>query len=325
MKLSIVVTAFTTERIEDIYAMLDSIKAQTYPDIDTVFIIERSAELLDMVSTYVGEKGIAPVNVIFSEDKLGLSGARNLGIDHAGGDIIAFIDDDVVLFPYWAENMVNAYHDSSIIGVTGPGLPLWETDELKWLPEEMYWIVSTTAFTGWDREKSVRSAWGMNMSFRREAFGHCRFSTNFGQTSGGKEAWKAGPVDDAEFSINLRMLTKKDIMYNPDVKVYHRVYTYRLSDKFVKGQSYWQGYSKALLKKMYPNDMDTKNLVKEFDLLKRIVFGLIPRSIAGLVTSPGLSWKRLKLTTRVLWYVALGYSAVVAPRLMGFTKRYFKS
>lgn len=320
-KLSIVVTAYTTERINDIYELLGSIKTQTFTDIETIFIIERSEELLNKVNDYIKQKNIACVEAVFSKDKLGLVGARNMGVTRANGEIIAFIDDDVVLFPDWAEEMVKAYHDESIIGVTGPGLPMWEDKKMSWLPDEFHWIVSSTAFTGWVGERAVRSAWGMNMSFRREAFNYCLFSTDFGQTTGGKEAWKAGPVDDAEFSINLRLKSKKIIMYVPQVKVYHKVYKYRLSRKFIRGQSYWQGYSKAVLKKKYPEDADIKSLVRERNLLQRILFGLVPRSLITLFKKPNLAIKQLSLTFYVLFFVAIGYAAGLYPKLLDFTRK----
>ncbi len=323
--LSIVVTSYTTERINDIFELLDSIRAQTYPNIETIFVAERSQELFEKVKAYAEEKAIPNMMVVFSNDKLGLSVARNMGIKHAKGDIIAFVDDDVVLFPDWAEEMVKTYEDDSVIGVTGPGYPVWEDEKMNWLPEELHWIISCTAFTGWQEERTVRSAWGMNMSFRHEAFDQCLFSPSFGHTTGGKEAWKTGPVDDAEFSINLRMKTKKLIMYNPQVQVYHKVYKYRLSKKFIRSQSYWQGYSKALLRKMYPNDADTKALVRELDLLQRILFKLIPQSLITLFYKPGIACKRLFLTSYILFYVALGYSSGASPQLLGFAKKYFRS
>ena len=163
------------------------------------------------------------------------------------------------------------------------------------------------------------------MSFRKEAFNHCCFSEDFGKTTGEQEAWKAGPVDDAQFSINLRMKTKKLIMYNPKVNVYHKVYKYRLSRKFIRGQSYWQGYSKALLRKMYPDDEETRTLVREHDVLQRILFRLIPQSFIGIFSKPAISLKRLFLISYVLFYVTLGYSTGTYPKLVGFTKRYFMS
>ncbi|NQT74348.1 MAG: glycosyltransferase family 2 protein [Chloroflexi bacterium] len=323
--LSIVVTSHTVERLTDIFTLFDSIKAQTYHDIEVVFVIERSTELLEGLKDYTEKCGNYRINLLYSEKKLGLSAARNLGMESAKGGIIAFVDDDVVLFPDWAQEMVDSYVDDSIIGVTGPGLPLWEDESLNWLPEEFYWIVSCTAFVKWDEKRPVRSAWGMNMSFRKEAFEYCRFSSDFGQTTGHKEAWKAGPVDDAEFSINLRLKTGKSIIYNPKVRVQHRVYNYRLSKKFIRGQCYWQGYTKALLRKKYKQDSDTRALVRERDLLQRILFRMAPHIALQFFSRPKLALKKFTLSTTVLFYVALGYTAVTCPWLTGFTKKRFSS
>ena len=323
--LSLVITAYTTERLGDIYELLESITNQTLQNMETIFVIERSQELLDRINAFIEENAISNVKTVFSGDRLGLSLARNLGIEHAKGEIIGFVDDDVVLYPDWAEKMMETYKTDSVVGVTGPGYPLWEDENMNWLPKEFYWIVSCTAFTGWNGVRSVRSAWGMNMSFRREAFELCRFSPDFGHTEGGKEAWKTGPVDDAEFSMNLRIRSGKNIMYNPKVQVYHNVYKYRLSKKFIRSQSYWQGYSKAIFRKMYPDDEDTRKLVRERDVLKRIIFRLFPRSIMGLFTKPASAGRTIGLTCYVLYFVALGYSSGAYSGLFGFTKRWFVS
>jgi len=78
------------------------------------------------------------LKVILNDGKYGLSTARNVGIKHANGDIIVFVDDDVLLCPDWAEKMVEAYKDNAIIGVTGPAFPLWEDASMAWFPKEFY-------------------------------------------------------------------------------------------------------------------------------------------------------------------------------------------
>lgn len=322
--LSIIVTSYTVQRLKDIFQLLDSVKNQSYRNIEVIFVSERSKELYEKVKTYAEENGIPSVVSVFNDSEPGQSPSRNLGIKHSKGNIIAFVDDDVVLFSDWAEEMVRTYKNDSIIGVTGPASPLWEDDSMAWLPEEFYWLTSCTASDGWSEPVAVRTAGGMNMSFRREAFNYCLFSQDFGHV--GQEQRKVGPVvDDAEFSINLRLKTGKLIIFNRRVRVQHRVYAYRLSQRFIRGQAYWQGYSKALLRRIYGNDPDTRALTRERALLRRIMLNLMPKNAVGFFSHPTLAWKRFVLTTRVLFYVALGYSAAAFPRLTGFTKEHFNS
>jgi glycosyltransferase involved in cell wall biosynthesis len=324
LSLSLVITSYTTERLNDIYELLESVKNQTLKNMETIFVVERSLELFEKLKTYSRENRISNLVVVFNDGIPGQSPARNLGVKNATGDIIAFVDDDVLLFTDWAEEMLKTYDDNSIIGVTGPAFPLWEKETMTWLPTELYWITSCTDFARLTRPTAVRTAGGMNMSFRKEAFNYCTFSQDFGHIA--KEHKKVGPVvDDAEFSINLRLKTGKTILFNPKVRVKHRVYTYRLSQKFIRGQAYWQGYSKARLWKIYRNDADTRKLMRERTLLRRILFELLPVTTFQLLSEPKIACKKFTLTNKILFYVALGFSAGTFPKLIGFSKRYFMS
>ncbi len=325
--LSIVITSYTPERLNDIYELLDSIKAQTYPNIETIFLAERSRELYDQVKAYGEKEAVPNMKVVFNRHEAGLSAARNLGIKHASGDIIGFVDDDVVLFPDWVEKMVKTYDNDSIIGVTGPAFPIWEDESIEWLPKEFYWIISCTAWFDCNKLKEVRNAWGMNMSFRREAFDVCQFFDTFGRTEGAHEAGKRGPVgDDSEFSINLRRKTGKAIVCNPDVKVWHKVYQYRLTPRFIQRQAYWQGYTKAMFKKLYSsgNGKDGDVLAVEHKLLQRILLRLFPSIVTGFFPHPVVAWRKLSLTVMVLFHLTLGYLAGVFPWLANLTAKAYR-
>lgn len=219
--LSLVITSYTTDHINDIYELLDSIKNQTYKNMETVFVAERSKELLQMVKAYIEEKAIPNVKVVFNDGEPGLSVARNLGIKYSIGDIIGFTDDDALLFPDWAEQTVKALQDDQAIGVTGSAFPLWEDASLKWLPEEFYWLISCIAWTDWKEKRVVRGAFGANMAFQREAFADgCLFSPNAGYTKGSQHQ----PVsDDLEFSLRVRKIYRKPIIFSPGPSVWHRV------------------------------------------------------------------------------------------------------
>jgi glycosyltransferase involved in cell wall biosynthesis len=380
--LSIIITSYTTERLGDIYELLDSIKAQTLIEthgdstetrrdlmeinrdlkkgkpanlnespnpnksqpispLETIFVAERSRELYERVKEYgeeifgdsletgrdsveirdsveTGRDSVEikspnlnqsqpistnlPFKVLFNDGEPGLSAARNLGIRKAKGDIIAFVDDDVVLPPDWAEEMINAYQDDSIIGVTGPALPLWEDESMSWLPEELYWIISCTAWCGWNQTREVRNAWGMNMSFKTEAFQKCGdFSNKFG--------YHKGPMaEDNEFSLIVKAKTGKRIIYHPNVRLWHRVHKYRLSQRFIKERAYWIGHSRRMLKRLYPEAEKGKDLLdQEHQLLKRIFTRLFPSILKDFFTNPVIAWRKLSVTITALFFVTLGY------------------
>jgi glycosyltransferase involved in cell wall biosynthesis len=300
--LSIIITSYTTERLKDIFELLDSIKAQTYPNIETIFVAERSRELYGLVEAYMEVKAIPSVRLLFNHGEPGLSAARNLGIKEARGDIIAFVDDDTLLFPDWAEEMVKTYENGAIIGVTGPALPLWEDESMSWFPEEFYWIISCTAWCDWNEMREVRNAWGMNMSFKREVFELCGpFQNEFG--------FHRGPMaEDNEFSLRVRVETGKGVVYNPSVKLGHRVHRYRLSWRFIRERAYWIGHSRRMLKKLYPEaNSGTDLLSQEHQLLKRIFTRLPLDILKSLFRHPAIAWRKFSVTFIALFFVTLGY------------------
>ena len=302
LSLSLVITSYTTERLNDIYELLDSIKQQTYRNMETIFVVERSQELRDKLNDFIKEKQIEKIRVVFSTEKLGLSMSRNLGIENAKGDIIAFVDDDVVLFPDWAEEMVKAFDSDSIIGVTGAAFPLWENDSLKWLPEEFYWLVSCTAWTKWTNAQKVRGAFGANMAFRREAFNDgCQFSANAGFAD---EHCDKPISEDIEFSLRIRKITGKSIVFNPMPRVWHRVVARRVSHSFVIQRAHHVGCTRRIIRKYYSDEFGSFN--QENQVLRGVIriLGGFPKE---LIFKPAFAVKKIILTIEILLAAAVGF------------------
>ena len=300
--LSLVITSYTTERLGDIYELLESVKNQIYKNMEVIFVTERSQSLFEKVKAYAEEKAMPNMTVVFNDGEPGLSVARNMGIQHAKGDIIAFVDDDVVLFPDWAEEMVKAHENESAIGVTGPAFPLWEDESLKWLPEEFYWLVSCTAWTGWEERRVIRGAFGANMAFKREAFADgCLFSPNAGFTRGHHDS----PIsEDIEFSLRLRKKNGRPIMFDPGPRVWHRVVTGRLSLGFVVQRAHHIGCTRRIIRRHYADEFGS------FDQERQVLKGVfqlllgIPREF---INRPMVAWKKLSLISTVIISAAVGY------------------
>lgn len=307
-KISIITTSYTMERFKDATELLDSIQEQTYRNIETIVVAERSPELAENISNYGQKKDYPNVLVLYNQGERGLSSARNLGIRHATGEIMAFVDDDALLFSSWAEETAKAYAgDGSIVGLTGPILPLWEDESMSWFPREFYWIFSCT-YWDWPEPTEVRNGYGTNISFRREAFDLCGlFKTSLGAKGGG-ESGKHEPVgEEAEFSLRVKHQTHQRIVYHPNIVVKHKVYRYRLSNSYIRKRAYWEGYTKAMFTKVYLSD--SKDVLStEHELVRRIFFRLIPSSLKLLFSQPGVALRRLWVTILVLAYVATGYT-----------------
>ena len=285
-KLTIVVTSYDFNRINDAHDLLDSIKFQSYEDIEVIYIVEGSVDLYDAVREYCKGIGLI-IRAVYASEKLGLGSARNLGSKLAKGDIVAFVDDDVVLEPNWVKNMVETYSDG-IIGVTGSAYPLWQDKKLNWLPKELYWLISCTDWTDWHEITEVGTLWGHSMSFRKEAF----------EKAGDFAFMRVG--EDLEFSNRVREKTGMKLLFNPRVRVGHKVHGYRVGFKFVAKRSRYMGSSRRLLK--ITNNPQNTNGKALYGIVR-----IILRLPMDCVKSPIIAWKKLKMISTIISFIGIGY------------------
>lgn len=307
-KISVITSCYTMDRFHDITELIDSLHSQSYENLEIIVVTERSRDLAESIKRSIQSKNYLNVQVLYNEDEWGLSASRNLGIRRASGQIIAFIDDDALPLPNWAEETAKAYaEDSTVIGLTGPILPLWENGSMTWFPKEFYWIFSCT-YWDWVNPTEVRNGYGTNISFRREAFELCGyFKTTLGAKGGGESGKHELGGEETEFSLRVRNQTHKRIVYHPNIRVKHRVYRYRFKSSFIRKRAYWEGCTKAAFNKAYRSGSETV-LSTEYKLLYSVFFRLMPRSIILLFSHPWIALRRIGVTFLVLSYVAAGYS-----------------
>jgi glycosyltransferase involved in cell wall biosynthesis len=321
-RISIVTSSYSLDRLRDLTELLDSIAAQTYKYVETLIVTERSPQLSEKVGEYISANGYQGMRVLENRGEWGASAARNLALAEAGGDIIAFVDDDAVLFPDWAEATVAAYAgDSSAIGLTGPILPRWEAPA-DWFPSEFYWVFSCTYWDATARIR-VRNGYGTNMSFRGEAFrAGARFLPSLGVRGRGRRGWQEPGAEELELSLRIQQATGKFIVYDPGVRVWHKVYRYRLGAGFMAKRAYWEGYAKAMLRRRYRPVAGETLLSTEYQLLRRILFRLLPRAFGRLFYRPVTGWRQLRVTVLILACVAGGYLGYRWSALRGQARRY---
>lgn len=210
------------QRYSDTLDSINSVLSQSHDKVEIIVVVDRNPEIYEKLRRRYDSNPI--VVVLLNKDFPGLSGSRNVGIRQAKGDFIAFLDDDAVADPYWLSHLLITYEDDKVIGCGGPIKPLWITGEAKYIPEEFYWVMGCT-YKGFKNERrTIRSNFGSNMSFRREAFEIDAFDLRYGIIDG------KGVGEELEFS--LRLLKRNPdavIIHNPDSIVYHKIFSYRKS------------------------------------------------------------------------------------------------
>ena len=244
--ISVVICAFTPERLEVMGEAVASLRAQTLPPHEVVLVIDHAPELLEQV------RGLwSDLKIVENRERQGLSGARNTGVAEATGDVVAFLDDDAIAAPDWLERLARAYADPKVLGAGGTVRPRWVEGEPPWFPAEFDWVVGCT-HSGMPQElEPVRNLVGANMSFRRAPLVEVGgFSHDLGRVG-------SLPVGCEETDLSIRVHQRwpeAEILYDPEAKVEHVVPATRGTVRYFVDRCRAEGRSKAVLTGMVGSD-----------------------------------------------------------------------
>ena len=102
--ISLIVPVYNAEPY--LHACVDSLLAQTLPDLQIILVDDGSTDgSLTIAQAYAKQdKRIE----IYRQTHAGQSAARNLGLSHAQGDYIAFVDADDSIDPDWCQKHLDA-------------------------------------------------------------------------------------------------------------------------------------------------------------------------------------------------------------------------
>ncbi|MEM7355634.1 MAG: glycosyltransferase family A protein, partial [Acidobacteriota bacterium] len=115
-----------------------------------------------------------------AEPRRGSSAARNTGVEHSRGQLVAFVDDDETVHPDWLSWLVASFRDPSVALVTGLVLPSELTTEAQQIFEQRYGFGRGYVARTFDRALYRRTrhfgvpVWEIggsgNMAIRRDVF-----------------------------------------------------------------------------------------------------------------------------------------------------------
>ena len=131
-----VVCTHRLERWPWLLECLASLERQILQPLEVIVVVDGSPEIIERLKTRSG-----PENILSTPLPSGLSAARNLGLEHASGRYVAFLDDDAVAEESWLKNLRAVLMDETVAGVGGVSLPNWEGQRPPWLPDQLLWTL----------------------------------------------------------------------------------------------------------------------------------------------------------------------------------------
>jgi GT2 family glycosyltransferase len=288
------VCCYSTERWQLLLDSIASLRAQSRSLNELIVVVDHNDTLLAQVREAVPDATVIP-----NRHARGLSGARNSGIEVADCDVVAFVDDDVVVAPDWASHLLAPYTDPAVIGVGGRIVPHFEA-EPRWLPPELDWVVGCTYLGHRASMGPVRNLIGANMSFRREVFDKVgTFRTDLGRSL----ANGAG-CEETEFCI--RAARDGGVMwYEPAAVVQHFVPRSRVERSYFRARCFGEGMSKAHIARIAGR---RQGLASE----RKYARSTLPRAVmrevvAGLLVRRPGAWLRVYALLSAVVIITAGY------------------
>lgn len=261
---SISIIICTHNRCERLSHVLDALINQSFDDslFEVIIIDNRSTD--DTQQLCEEYNGRFTNFIYYYESVLGLSHARNKGVELANSDIVAFLDDDAIPSINWLTSIVSAFHLSpNIICVGGPIIGLWESPRPNWLSDRLahyYTVCDYGEISHYYKTGSY--PYGANMAFLKSSIlnvggFHPLLDRN------GENLLSMG-------EINLFKLIEGNgkLFYSSDMSVLHSVPMDRLNKDWLYRRAEAQGISDLI------NDLILNKSIfyKLFFIIKKTVF-----------------------------------------------------
>lgn len=201
LKISVIVPVLNDQaRIKD---CLEAVFNQTLPPYEVIVVDGHSTD------NTVRNARTFPVRVVY-EDFGTVGGARQIGVEDAGGDYVAFTDSDCIPQKDWLENLVREFNDG-IVGVGGGirniGTGIWE-ESIALALDTFLGSANSVQDRVLKGKRIVKSISGCNSMYRK------------------RDIVEAGGFDvhlsiNEDTELNKRLQDIGTIFYTPDALIYH--------------------------------------------------------------------------------------------------------
>ena len=232
----------THNRSEYLRNTIISLQEQNFPkdDYEIIVVDNNSTDDTSEVVEECNRKSKKEV-VYVREQEIGLHNARHAGARAAKGEILAYVDDDVICDANWLFELIKPYIDSEVGCVGGKILPKWEAEPPEWVNQYPSYL-SLLDLGDEVKELKTPKIYGCNFSIRKSLlFEVGGFNPDaFGDK---KLIWYRG---DGETGLLVKVLSVGvKLIHTPYAIVWHVIPENRLTVRYFKKRSFIQGISSS--------------------------------------------------------------------------------
>ncbi len=225
--------------------LLDSLKKQKENSALTEIIVVDNGSTDQTKNVCIkAQKDLSHLQYYYNSEP-GLLTGRHYGAELANGEILVFLDDDVILNDQYINGICETFKDSDVQLATGPSLPKYEIEPPNWL--EYFWDkASDGKYCVWlsllDLGKEIKAidpnfVWGLNFCIRKKTllalggFHPDCIPASLQRFQG-----------DGETGLTIKAIEKNYLaLYNPKLQLFHQVTKDRLTLTYFKKRAFYQG------------------------------------------------------------------------------------
>ncbi|MEI8349052.1 MAG: glycosyltransferase [Candidatus Omnitrophota bacterium] len=265
IKFSVIIPTHTRTAL--LLGAIKSLEKQTMNNYEVIIVDNACSEEVKTIveANYKSFAAKGSAIKYIPEPKIGLHNVRHRGAKAARGDILVYIDDDVICDENLLDEILKPYSDSNVGCVGGKILPKWEVIPPEWIHKFPKWYLSLLDDDEGPKEKQW--LYGCNFSIRKSLlFELGGFNPD---SFYDKKMWWARGDGEIGLLRKVHILGKK-VIYNPRAIVWHFIPKERLAIEFFQSRAFKSGVETSFTKYHY-----SPRLIHLFRLLPRAAaFGL---------------------------------------------------
>jgi glucosyl-dolichyl phosphate glucuronosyltransferase len=267
-RVSVIIATYTRARLLD--ECLQHLSAQPFDAGDEVIVVD-NASVDETAAVVTRRQATFPTALhLLHEPIPGKSHALARALRVATGDVLAFLDDDVIVASEWLDVVRDTMRDRSVGLIGGRVVPRWESSVPNWVrsaPSHHPRLGAPLGLLEYPAdvvELGPRTVLGANMAVRRSVFDVVGgFATHLGKLRGTL-------LSGEDHDLCLRVQRAGfNAVYVPRAVVHHWVPAERARAPYFLHWFYWSGITHAIM------DAEAAESIRGLYLLKRATLGAV--------------------------------------------------